>query len=337
MAAVLLAVILVFLLLLALRGRGESAVSEGARVLADASTTELPTRSGGTNELSTAPYVETKSALGLFVDDDGLVDAYRLGQQQRLNPDYNSERVPYGEIGSHCFVGEECPVDPSDVADLNARVGGTGGLLGGLTGGGAGGVVGGATGAVGGGGITIPGLGAGSGSATPSGSSSGGTTSGGSGASAGESRNAANDARRVPQGEIGAHCFVGEVCPEIRSGGGDGDGVSGTRRGEIVPCGEIGVHSRVGEDDPCTNGVLRRVGSLPAEIDPERTPTVTADGLCYRIIEADVETVLVRRVACPDDASSDPPPELDPPSDDDEPTTTLPTGGPPAVIELRAR
>lgn len=232
-----------------------------------------------------------------------VVVRFPLGERQVHDPDNDDRRAQYGEQGAHCFVGEVCEEIPDGAENLNDSVAGSasGGLFGGSSGSGAGsGSSGGGTGG--------------------SGSDGGGLLGGARNDSAereAEKRRAQN-AVRVPSGQRGPHCFVGEVCPPVPDGGSSGGGTRpGTTSGPTVPCGTLGVHNRVGDVENCVDGVQRRVGDVPADRDglppdvPPGTvvpiaspttvvpPTFQTGGRCFEVIAQSGTTWTVRAVSCP--------------------------------------
>ena len=212
-------------------------------------------------------------------EEPGLVDRFPLGERQGHDTSNDDRRAAYGDIGAHCFVGEECDEIPAAVDEVNGTGGGIG--LPGLGGSGTGGADL---------GDLFGGAGRGVSGVTPG---SGGVSIAGGGGSADTA--ARRDANRVPQGERGAHCFVGEACPPIPAPSGAGDrGPAGTAAGEVVPCGSLGVHSRVGQTRPCVNGVISRVGT-------DAVPDgIGAVGDCYRVIARDALSATVIAIPCPD-------------------------------------
>ncbi|MDH3724823.1 MAG: hypothetical protein OER93_03635 [Thermoleophilia bacterium] len=194
--------------------------------------------------------------------EPALVDRYPLGQRQGHDPANDDRRAAFGEVGAHCFVGEQCGEVPAGAEAVNEAAGGTAGIGSGLSG---------------------------------FGSGSGVSLSGGGGSADTAAR---RNAQRVPQGQIGVHCFVGEDCPPIPD-----DSAGGTRprsqalRGPVVPCGELGVHSRVGESQPCVNRVISRVGTR-AETLPTGT-TIGLEGRCYMVVGRTTNSATVVAVPCP--------------------------------------
>jgi hypothetical protein len=199
-----------------------------------------------------------------------LEDRYPLGQRQGHDLDNDDRRADYGEIGPHCFVGEECGEVPPGAEAINQAAAGSAGIdLGGIFGGA------GSTGSpsVSGAGVSIPGAG-------------------------GAATRARRNASRVPQGQIGSHCFAGESCPPIPEPSGERAGSrSRTLSGPVVPCGEPGVHSRVGQSRPCVNGVISRVGTRAEGLPPGTT--IGLEGGCYMVVEQTTTSATVVAIPCP--------------------------------------
>jgi hypothetical protein len=276
---VLIAVLVVFFLLVLVRSLtgGDDQLTETPAVPLEP--TEVPMPGGGVAPSSVPP--DTPPATDTVPDEPETVDRYALGQPQTHDPSNDEARVPYGEVGPHCFVGEECGPVPAAADDLNDQVAGTAGSgtagdLGGLFG------------------------------TDASGATTGGATGGDTRTPTDVTarREAAQDAQRVSQGQLGPHCFVGEPCPPLPPSSGGGTR-PGSREGTTVPCGELGVHSHVGESNPCPEGVHTRVGTtvsaVPVDSVPAApsAPTFTQGGRCYQVVSQTSTTAYVREIACP--------------------------------------